>query len=584
MLVSLTCCTSNQEKLFEAVLNNDVDKVSGILEGDIDINAMNEEGRTPLMQAVASGFERIVDLLLQNGADVMLEDAKGYNAYGLAIRNNYFDIARALIKSGDDVNEKYRIKTEHGVVLYREPDNNIEITAQIPFTEEITVKKKSRMNIEIDGSEFQWYLAEWEGKTGWLLSRHVTDRQDFLSQYFETHKKFAATYRSRVVGSNKPGSAIDEELLFLDGENCAYTRTVSFFDADVAYIHRGTYTLDFEQVRIDLKPGKQVVISYESSGQEDDGAIVDGDSFTILWNNILFGFIKEQHVPKLADDSYVLNENSHQLIRDNGSEIERIGYFHSVHIDDSSLLEAAMKGDTRALTDLIDAGFNVNVQNEAGVTPLMHAAGLRDTESVTILLRAGADTNVVSKYGRTALSAATENGRTETLRLLLAEGARPDAGRDKGATELFRAAEMGSREIARILIDAGADLTAKGMWAVAGIGSGLISIVAAAAESNHPQIVQLLAEEGGIRGELNDSDVRVRTAPDIEGAEVIAALQKGDEVIVLGRSRSEVKIGDMWGYWLAIRMNDGREGYSYGYFFDVNLVQSKIPVYEYDAK
>ena len=96
--------------------------------------------------------------------------------------------------------------------------------------------------------------------------------------------------------------------------------------------------------------------------------------------------------------------------------------------------------------------------------------------------------------------------------------------------------------------------------------------------------MQLLAKAGGIRGVLNDSDVRVRTAPSIEGAEVIATLQKGDEVIVLGRSRIEFKIGDMWAYWLAIRMNGGREGHSYGYFFDVNLVQSKIPVYEIDAK
>ena len=86
LLVSLTCCTSNQEKLFEAVLNNDVDKVSDLLEGEIDINTMNEEGRTPLMQAVASGFDRIVELLLQNGADVTLADAEGYNAYRLAKR------------------------------------------------------------------------------------------------------------------------------------------------------------------------------------------------------------------------------------------------------------------------------------------------------------------------------------------------------------------------------------------------------------------------------------------------------------------------------------------------------------------
>ena len=42
LLVSLTCCTSNREKLFEAMINNDVDRDSDLLESDIDINAMNK--------------------------------------------------------------------------------------------------------------------------------------------------------------------------------------------------------------------------------------------------------------------------------------------------------------------------------------------------------------------------------------------------------------------------------------------------------------------------------------------------------------------------------------------------------------
>ncbi len=70
----------------------------------------------------------------------------------------------------------------------------------------------------------------------------------------------------------------------------------------------------------------------------------------------------------------------------------------------TALISAAVFGKTEVARTLIEAGADVNLQNQEGSTALHTAAFLCRTEIVEILLAHGADTNLQNIYGSTALA------------------------------------------------------------------------------------------------------------------------------------------------------------------------------------
>ena len=86
---------------------------------------------------------------------------------------------------------------------------------------------------------------------------------------------------------------------------------------------------------------------------------------------------------------------------------------------ESSLMEAAIRGDVAAAKLLLDNGAEVNAADHRGYTPLLLAAHYdRDSpELVRLLLDRGADPGAVAE-GETALSLAAKRGETEVTKLL----------------------------------------------------------------------------------------------------------------------------------------------------------------------
>jgi ankyrin repeat protein len=86
---------------------------------------------------------------------------------------------------------------------------------------------------------------------------------------------------------------------------------------------------------------------------------------------------------------------------------------------ESSLMEAAVRGDLAAARLLLDRGADVNAADHRGYTPLLLAAQYdRDApELVRLLLDRGADPTAVAE-GETALDLAAKRGETAVTRLL----------------------------------------------------------------------------------------------------------------------------------------------------------------------
>src|SRR5713226_474834 len=73
---------------------------------------------------------------------------------------------------------------------------------------------------------------------------------------------------------------------------------------------------------------------------------------------------------------------------------------------DSSLVEAAKKGDQQAVHALLQKPSDVNVAAADGATALHWAVQNDDREMVDMLIRAGADVKAANRYGVRPLSIA----------------------------------------------------------------------------------------------------------------------------------------------------------------------------------
>jgi ankyrin repeat protein len=121
------------------------------------------------------------------------------------------------------------------------------------------------------------------------------------------------------------------------------------------------------------------------------------------------------------------------------------------------LRNAARKGESEKVRDLLKSGVDVNAKNEAGYTALMFAAMLGHAGVVDSLIEAGADVNAKNKQQATALMGAVAGGDTEIVKALLRAGADVNVVSTLGDTALTMAAKSGDgAEIVEILRDAGA--------------------------------------------------------------------------------------------------------------------------------
>jgi hypothetical protein len=181
-----------------------------------------------------------------------------------------------------------------------------------------------------------------------------------------------------------------------------------------------------------------------------------------------------------------------------------------------------------------------------GGDPLLEAAEQGDVAAVTELLDAGADVNAYrDDLGRTPLHVAAWYGRTSVVELLIARGAEvdrrtgersPDYGPNRRETALMRAAGWGHLETVRVLLAAGADASARNTN-----GETPLHFAVCAHGADVPAVVELLIDAGGADPNAVDRWrrtplERLGTCRRAEGsAEVIARL------IVCGARPRDVK-------------------------------------------
>ena len=155
---------------------------------------------------------------------------------------------------------------------------------------------------------------------------------------------------------------------------------------------------------------------------------------------------------------------------------------------DDELIQAADRGATAAVQQLLQKGAKIEAKDEYGATALLLAARYGNAETVKLLLDKGAEIEATDKYSSTALLLAAEQGKTEVVKRLLERGANIEAKNQYGSTPLLRATFGGHIEVAKLLLDKHANLEARD-------GSGKTALFVAV-EQNEPELVKLLLDRG----------------------------------------------------------------------------------------
>ncbi|KAK2843256.1 hypothetical protein Q7C36_011471 [Tachysurus vachellii] len=102
---SISASTSNEppygRDLHQAVNCNDEEELNRVLQsGKVNVNVCDRHRYTPLMYASQKGFIRMVQKLIEHGADIHMKNGSGKDALMLACFSGYLDIVKHLRKSG----------------------------------------------------------------------------------------------------------------------------------------------------------------------------------------------------------------------------------------------------------------------------------------------------------------------------------------------------------------------------------------------------------------------------------------------------------------------------------------------------
>ena len=132
-------------------------------------------------------------------------------------------------------------------------------------------------------------------------------------------------------------------------------------------------------------------------------------------------------------------------------------FAHSIFND--RLINLINDEDYQEADRLISSGYQVNIHDIFGITPLLRAVYKGNKDVVNALLEAEANPNDADDGGATPMHFAAKYGRTEIAQILIKNGAQIDTQDANGWTPLMRASSNKHPKIVKLLIDNGANVS-----------------------------------------------------------------------------------------------------------------------------
>lgn len=380
------------------------DELERVLKLAADVNARDDENRTPLIIAAGRGHADAVKLLLDRGADPDARSDSRMTALAAAAENGHTEVIKLLLASGTAVNPR----DHEGLTPLALAAGEGRVDAV-----KLLLARGGDVKARTESGSTPLMLAASRGHLP--VVKHLVEHGAPIND------------RDMEAASAVTAAALN-----------GHSQVVEFLLQKAAHMSaRGARPLDNQLIRAVVRGDVNEVRTALNSGADPNALTDSGD--TALGLSAGLGNVK------------VIKS-----LLDKGARCD----VHTSRGRDPLLIAAAV-GNAEAGRALLEAACRVDSVDVAGDTALIVASRYGRRDMIKVLLAAGPDFNHRNSRGNTALHAAAESGHTAVVRTLLAAGADLAAANLRGETPLTLAAAKGQLDAVRVLCEKQADVNAR---------------------------------------------------------------------------------------------------------------------------
>jgi len=370
----------------------------------IKINAQKEYDSEALQTASAEGNEKLVQVLLDRGAEVNAQGEAYNNALQAASLNGHEKVIQVLLDRGAEVNAQ---GGAYGNALQAASLNGHEKVIQVLLDRGADVNAQS----EHYGNALQ--AASWKG--------HEKVMQILLDRGAEVNAQGGYHGNALQAASLNGHEKVMQVLLDRGAEINA--QGGFFGNALQAAALRGHKKV----VQVLLNRGAEINAQGESFGNALQAA------------------------------SFNDHEEVIQVLLDRGAEVNAQGGHYG-----NALQAASRGGHEKVMQVLLDRGAEVNAQDRHFGNALQTASRKGHEKVMQVLLDRGAEVNAQGGHYGNALQAASRGGHEKVVQVLLDRGAEVNAQGGYHGNALQAAASEGHEKVTQVLLGRGAEVTAQG--------------------------------------------------------------------------------------------------------------------------
>lgn len=451
---SLSSAAIEECQLYEAAAiipeNDACQRIHNLIDAGYDVNTRCGDN-SALERACFSLRAKVVQVLLENGADPNAQNARGQTSLEMALMVGCYDIkkSRPIIKMLLDAGADMNISNKEG----RTP---LQKALQANCSREIVTifKNYSKQNKMLAKVSSKNEIRENERIEAHQLDGEKIDK-----------KSTEATLQDSVLRKQKPP-------IKTDIPETTKTHKNEGLDAF-------TQNLFDRWVSSDITKQIQNIIRM---GNDINGKDSNGD--TILIKSCI-----EKNQNSLEIVSFLLSRGADVNVRDNK------GW--------APLFHASAQYQLDLVKLLLSKGADVNVRDNNGASALKTVCWFpqlddKKMEIVRLLIHAGADIDAKDNFGGTALMSAYTNKDYELVRLLIESGANINTKDSNGEVILIKLCtgrDDKSRDIVKFIISQGVDVNARNK-------EGLTALICASTNADI-ELIKLLLEKNA---DVNSTD------------------------------------------------------------------------------
>ncbi|RMZ92142.1 hypothetical protein DV736_g628, partial [Chaetothyriales sp. CBS 134916] len=438
--------------------------VQMLMDAGADVNAQGGRYSNALQAASYRGHEKVVQMLMDAGADVNAQGREYGNALQAASEGGHEKVVQMLMDAGADVN------AQGGRY-----DNALQAASEGGHEKVVQILMDAGAGVNAQGGEYGNALqAASEGGHANVVQMLMDAGADVNAQGGRYGNALqAALYR----GHEKVVQMLIDEGADFNAQGGRYGNALQ------AALYRGHEKV----VRMLMDAGADVNAQGGFYGNALQAAS-EGGHVKVVQMLMDAGADVNAQGGEYGNALQAASEGGHakvvQMLMDAGADVNAQGGRYG-----NALQAASEGGHMKVVQMLMDAGVDVNAQGGEYGNALQAASEGGHAKVVQMLMDAGADVNAQGgEYGN-ALQAASEGGHKKVVQMLMDAGADVNAQGGRYGNALQAASEGGHVKVVQMLMDAGAEVNAQG----GRYGNAL----QAASYRGHEKVVQMLMDTGG---------------------------------------------------------------------------------------